>query len=328
TRRAPLSPARPFIVSGGSPRSVQARADLGDGVVQQGIGLLAGQAGGQNLFGGPGGQVRRGGLDLGRGLDLGLGDAALGELLTALERLFQLHLGLGLHDAGVGLGGGEHLGGLGLGLGLLGADLGQQGLGLGAQAGGLVELGLDLGGGAVQLGGDGAGNLHQHQNAEEDDQADADPELGIAEVPELTVEKRGHQAAPLMAASASAAVAALPVSCPTMARAVSEAMAEPLVMAASRVLPMAASASAIRAATTASSAAARALASSVTRALAAAAVAREEARACSTSALAISAWSAASAWTWRAASRAPAVVAARSSNTRRMRGPKTFAISR
>src|SRR5690606_8648564 len=221
----------------------------------------------------------------------------------------------------------QHLGGLRLGLGLLLTDLGQQGLGLGAQAGGLVELGLDLDGLGVERPGDQAGHLGDDDDGEEQQQADGDPQFRIRQVVEVGVEEF-HQAAPFTAAAASAALGALPVRRSTIAEAVSEAMAETWVMAASRVLPIAASASAMRAATTASSAAARALASSVTRALAAAAVARAEARACSTSALAASAWPAASAWTWRAASMAPAMVAARSSNTRRMRGPKTFAISR
>src|SRR5690606_32983869 len=126
----------------------------------------------------------------------------------------------------------QHLCRLGFGLGLLGANLLQQGFGFGAQAGGFIKLALDFRGGGVQLAGDGSGDLHQDQDAEEDNETGTDPEFRVGEAPERAVEEGRHQAAPLTAASASAAVAALPVSFSTMAAAVSDAMAETLDMAA------------------------------------------------------------------------------------------------
>ena len=95
---------------------LQLGAHLADGGVRQRVGLGAGQAGGEDRFGGLGGEIHRGGLHVGGGLRLGLGDLALGHLGAALDLLLELFLGFLGQTLGVGLGGFQHGRGLALGL--------------------------------------------------------------------------------------------------------------------------------------------------------------------------------------------------------------------
>src|SRR5690606_24646009 len=129
-------------------RSAKGSVELGLDLVQPGgeggFTGLAGHLAAQDALGGLGGSLRSRGANLGLGLALGLRDLLLGGLGAAGDEVSQLHFGFRREALGLLIGGGDDLGGLGLGGLALGIVLGEQLLGLLTQATGFRQLLRDL----------------------------------------------------------------------------------------------------------------------------------------------------------------------------------------
>ena len=175
-----------------------------DRSVDQRIRALALQTSGEQDFRSLGGDFHRCSLDVLGRLLLGQLDALVGQSRATHDLFFQLGLGFGFKALGLGLGGGDHFGGLTLGFSPL-LTQGVQQLGRFIPQGlSLVEGGLDLGCAIVESLARRARHLEIGDEAEEQDQADADPafrflqeigdEFHIGPLPYLAAERASSAA--------------------------------------------------------------------------------------------------------------------------------------